>query len=277
MKIIAEAGATKTDWRILDGQEITGSFKSDGINLATMSPDTVKAKISSAAKSVSRPGRIEEIYFYGAGIVGRKQKEEMSSILRSSFSNAVTFCESDLTGAARALFGRDSGIVAILGTGSNSCFYDGTSTISKVRSGGFILGDEGSGAFLGKMLLSDFIKGLVPDSVAEELRSEFDLDYQSIVREVYSGGEAAAFLASFAPYVLERQELPYMKGLIIRTIDSFVGRMLGAYDTANFPVGVVGGFGYACRQYLEEIGQAHGIRFSKFVQSPIEELVKYHV
>ena len=181
------------------------------------------------------------------------------------------------TNAARAVCGREKGIAAILGTGSNSCFYDGEKIVKNVRSAGFILGDEGGGTRLGRLFMSDILKGLVPADVAEPFAKEYDVDYMTVVRNVYKSETPAKYLGSFAPWIMARYgKSDYVTRLVEQNFRDFIERALKQYDVANCPVGVVGGFGYACREILQRIGSEYGIRFSVFLPEPMEGLVKYH-
>jgi Predicted N-acetylglucosamine kinase len=179
-------------------------------------------------------------------------------------------------GAARAVCGREKGIAVILGTGSNSCLYDGQQIVRNIRPGGFILGDEGSGAVLGKSFLSDLIKGLVPEDTAAAYAAEgYPADYPSIVREVYKSAAPAAFMGSLAPWIVGRyEEDDYLKGLVDITSPVYPPVLL-QYG-AEAPVGVVGGFGCACKPVLQRLGREAGLSFTTFLPSPMEGLVAYH-
>ena len=171
-------------------------------------------------------------------------------------------------------------VVAIMGTGSNSCLYDNGSIVRNIRPGGYILGDEGGGASFGKAFLADFVKGLLPPEIEEELVAETGLDYAKVVRKVYKEPAASAFMASFAPFIMKRIEHPYMYRLVYECLESFVVRALSRYSSDDEPfalkVGVVGSLGCGCREILVKIGREHGLEFVKFLKSPIDELVKYH-
>lgn len=185
---------------------------------------------------------------------------------------------SDTLAAARAVCGHKPGIAVILGTGSNNCLYDGSGIVKNVRSGGFILGDEGGGARLGKLFVSDFLKGLVPEPVSSEFASAFEVDYMTVVRNVYQGGSPAGYLGAFAPWITARYDsCEYVKELVDSNFRDFVERVLLQYDTKRYPVGVVGGFGYANREILKKVAEPYGIGFSRFLPSPMEGLVDYHL
>ncbi len=149
-----------------------------------------------------------------------------------------------------------------------------TEIVRNIRPGGYVLGDEGSGMALGKALLADFVKGLLPQCVENEFISQYGLDYPAIVRKVYREPAASAFMASFAPFVMERLDDPYMRGLAEACVESFIKRSLSRYPSRT--VGIVGSFGCACEPVLRETGARYGLEFVKFIKSPIDELVKYH-
>lgn len=281
MKLIVESGATKTAWRSLASDGTVRETLTFGLNPTCLDEEICRDIIRSAIPALNPAGEmIEHVYFYGAGLVS----EESASILRASLDMWCPFAtvefHSDVLAAARALFGDGSGVVAIMGTGSNSCLYDNGSIVRNIRPGGYILGDEGGGASLGKAFLADFVKGLLPAEIEEELVAETGLDYAKVVRKVYKEPAASAFMASFAPFIMKRLEHPYMYRLVYECLESFVVRALSRYSSDDEPfalkVGVVGSLGCAFREILVKIGREHGLEFVKFLKSPIDELVKYH-
>lgn len=278
MILIAESGATKTDWRLItdDGQVRGASCR--GLNPSTLDADGIRETVGSVIPEINREGRtIREIHFYGAGLVNDAAAAPLAEALELWCPFSEMHFYSDMLAAARALFGNGNGIVAIMGTGSNSCLYcDGEITVN-IRPGGYVLGDEGSGMALGKSLLADFIKGMLPQHIESELVSVYGLDYAEIVRKVYREPAPSAFMASFAPFVMERLDDPYMKMLAEECVASFIRRSLSRYAQADgLPVGVVGSFGCACEEMLRKAGAAYGLHFEKFIKSPVDELVKYH-
>ncbi len=278
MILIAESGATKTDWRLVtdDGQVRSASCR--GLNPSTLDADGIRETIGSVIPEINPEGRtIREIHFYGAGLVNDAAAAPLAEALELWCPFSDMHFYSDMLAAARALFGNGSGIVAIMGTGSNSCLYrDGEITVN-IRPGGYVLGDEGSGMALGKSLLADFIKGMLPQHIESELVSVYGLDYAEIVRKVYREPAPSAFMASFAPFVMERLDDPYMKMLAEECVASFIRRSLSRYAQADgLPVGVVGSFGCACEDMLRKAGAPYGLHFEKFIKSPVDELVKYH-
>ena len=275
MKLIIESGSTKTDWRsVADDGKVIG-FRTSGINPLLQSEDDIRSVMAKAIPEVNPQGRtVDEVFFYGAGVLSPAFAEPLVSLLATWCPLARIECETDLTAAARALFGDGSGVAVILGTGSNSCLWENGKAVSTIRTGGFILGDEGSGAVLGKMFLSDYIKGLVPEPLKSMFDKEYGLDYASIVTRVYRQEAPSRFLASFARFIMDNKENEYAAGLVRKNIRDFVERVLVRYG--NSRIGVVGAFGVACMEELIEIGQEYGLEFVRFVQSPADELVKYH-
>ena len=290
MILIVESGATKTDWCAVPSSGKPLKVRTAGMNLATMSESSIEAIAREAAESFRpQPGRsgqsesIGEVHFYAAGLIvteGEKvpgQARKLDLVLRSLFPEAEIEYASDLLDAARAVCGHKPGIAAILGTGSNSCFYDGVKIVKNVRSAGFILGDEGGGARLGRIFMADFLKGLVPEPVAGEFSRSFEVDYMTVVQNVYRGEAPSKYLGSFAPWIMERYDsCEYVRKIVDGNFKDFIERALKQYDLGNYPVGVVGGFGYAHRAVLTKVAEGYGIKFSAILPDPMGGLVKYH-
>jgi len=287
MILIVESGATKSDWRAVSLGKDPVCVKVAGMNLSSMPESAVKAIVDEAMGEFALRGGLDnvtEVHFYAAGlIVAAGEKVPMlakglDKVLRSIFPEAEMEYASDMMDAARAVCGRDPGITAILGTGSNSCLYDGEKIIKSVRPGGFILGDEGGATRLGKLFISDFIKGLVPEPVAGEFAADFEVDYLTVIKNVYKGDAPAGYLGGFAPWIMERYDsCDYIKALVEGNLRDFIERSLMRYDLSTYPVGVTGGYGYAYRDILKKVAEPYGVKFGKFVKSPIEGLVDYHL
>lgn len=268
MEVIVDSGATKAEWCVLDRGTVRDRFLTPGINWATASRETADGILSDAAVRIG--GGVRQLRFFGAGIT-----EGASARLRTFFPDAEIECASDLLAAARAVCGRQAGIAAILGTGSNTCRYDGESIADHIHPCGYILGDEGGAACLGKRFLGEFLKGRVPTSVAAAFSAAYPSDYATVVREVYRGEAPGRYLGSFAPWILGWYgKDPWMTDLVEENLRDFIRIFLSRYDTDRYPVGVVGGFGTACRPILEKVGG--GIRFSRFLSAPMDGLIEYY-
>ncbi len=281
MKLIIDSGATKADWCAVDGGQAVRRFKTAGMNVSVLTPEEVEAIVREAVEALKglaglEPG-VTEVHFYAAGLIeGSEPAAKAVGILSSAFGGAPVEGASDMLAAARAACGRSEGVCAILGTGSNSCLFDGTRIVHTVRSGGFILGDEGGGASLGKLFISDYIKDLVPEPLASEFGAAFDVDYMTVVRKVYKEPAPSAYLGGFAPWILEHRGHPYVDGLVERNLTGFFERSLMRHGRPDLPAGFVGGFAAACEPQLRAVAQRCGVRVSRILASPMEGLVEYH-
>lgn len=278
MKIIAECGATKSDWRLISEGVGIKQVLTPGINVSAMSRDAVKTVIDDALGQLgSGVNAVDSIHLYVAGVVTEQIQGELMTLISAHYPLASIEIQSDLLAAARAVCGCQPGIAAIVGTGSNSCLYDGEKIVSRVCSGGFVLGDDGSAATLGRLFLSDLIKNLVPEEIAKEFSSRFPSDYSSIISSIYhSAGSPSGYLGSIAPFILEHYSHPYIQNLVDENFRSFIRRSLKQYDTDKYPVGVVGGFAYALKDIFSRIAAEEGIALSCILKAPVEGLVKYH-
>ncbi|MBP5538267.1 MAG: hypothetical protein J6X69_00290 [Bacteroidales bacterium] len=288
-KLICEAGATKTDWRVIENGQQLARHLGAGLNVSTMDMAVIRKSIREAADALtgenekSGAGNLTSdepfgaIHFYAAGVVTPHIHEVLTSSFRSCFGTSGIEIQTDLMACARAACFHAPGVAAILGTGSNSCQFDGEKIVRHVKSGGFILGDEGSASVLGKWFVSDYIKGLVPAEIAAEYASQFPSEYADIVEQVYHNpGSPSAWLGSLCPFLLSHYGHPYIRRMVDGNFQAFIDRSLRQYDIDQYPVGIVGGFGYACQGILRPLFEAAGIRIRAFIPAPIEELIKYH-
>lgn len=276
MKIIAECGATKSDWRLVsDGTGLKQVLLS-GINVSTMSWAAIKAVVDEALGQLCAADAIESIHLYVAGVVTEDVEANFGNLFASYYPSAEVEIQTDLVAAARAACGHAPGIAAIIGTGSNSCQWDGEKIVRKIATGGFILGDEGSAATLGKLFIADFIKGLVPAEIADDFASHYPSDYATIVANVYRSQSPSAYLGGFAPLIMEYYHHPYIKELVDGNFRSFIRRTLKQYDTEGCPVGVVGGFAFSLKEIFMRIASEEGIAVSRIIKAPIEGLIEYH-
>lgn len=271
---------------VLSGEDSAASVSGD----SRETPGTCGKKLPA--------GAVAEVFFYGAGVLeeaygnhgavrarsvlsdcsGRGQAfaELLDKAFDEAFPGSVREYHTDLLAAARGLCGDRPGIVAILGTGSNSCLYDGKRILKNIRPGGFILGDEGSAAALGRLFLADYIKELLPQEISEDFRSEYGLDYAAAVRFVYGSDAPARNLASLAPYVMKWSGNERIGDMIARNFRDFLERCLLRYGRNDAGVYVTGSFGTACKDVLERLGSECGLEFKAFVQAPMDGLVRYH-
>ena len=277
MILIADSGTTKTDWRAIEACGCITSISTEGINPVFQTPEKLDEIFKKALIPQLEGGEVTKIFFYSAGVAASNEATEaLMKVFSKNFYNCDFFVETDKLGSARALCGRNAGIACIMGTGSNSCFYDGEKITDNNVGGGFILGDEGGGASLGKRLLSDFIRGLLPEEVAEALRTRYNLDYITIVDNVYKRPMPNRWLASFSPFIEEFIGLDHIRDMVDSQFDSFIKRNLYRYDTSNYAMNAVGSVAYFFKDNLERVAKNNGIKVGEILKNPIEKLVQYH-
>lgn len=300
--LIADSGATKCSWAAIGPDGEVKLFDTPGVNLAVNSPEAISLAVHSVfvqfplqyplewhlvSLGTDEKGKlgfviecVTEIWIYSAGATSDETTELVKYAFGAMFPNAEVNVLSDILGAARAVCGSESGIVGILGTGSNSCFYDGETIVKQGFGGGYVLGDEGSGAWFGKRLLSDFIRDLLPEEMAEALQREHSLDYQTIVENVYRAEAPSRYLASFFPFLLKWAK-PVTEGyaatLLREGIGEFLDRCIaGRYDSHVHSLNLCGSVAWFCRDMIAECAAARGMVLGKIVKSPIDGLVAYH-
>ncbi|MBQ6192406.1 MAG: ATPase [Bacteroidaceae bacterium] len=275
--LIADSGSTKTDWLLVapDGQRL--ELRTDGINPARDTRDIIyKVLYHQLLTQIPQTIEPHDVYFYGAGCI-----EPFSQTVRDAVKELFCGCsvevESDLLGAARALCGDEPGIACILGTGSNSCLYDGKDIVMHTPPLGYILGDEGSGSFLGKTLLNGLFKGTLPETLREEFCSEYQLSLPGIIEHVYRQPAANAFLASLVPFIAKHRSVPAVHSMLIDAFRLFMKRNIAIYGHKEMPVNFVGGIAYQFEAEIKEAAEAEGMKTGRILRRPIEEIVQYHL
>ncbi len=280
MKLIADSGSTKVEWAVTDcGREVKQVFTS-GFNALMLTEEEISQYIDDELVSQlgDLTGQITEVYFYGAGCVDEDVCRAMRRALRHNLPSATVIeAASDLLGAARALFGHEEGIACILGTGANSGYYNGTEIKDHVSPLGYVLGDEGSGAVLGRKLLGDVLKHQLPRELCDRFLDEYNLESSMILRRVYKEPMPNRFLASVTPFLLKNIEEPAIHRLVLNEFKSFFVRNVSQYDRyRSLPVSFVGSIAYHYRPVLKEAADALDVTISAVLKTPMEGLVKYH-
>lgn len=275
MQLIADSGSTKVDWRAILEDGSIKSIHTEGINPVFQTMDHIvnifKLKLYPELNS-----GVKEVFFYGAGVLSSDFSKVLSDAFKQVFPNSVCYAASDVLAAARALCGHNPGIACILGTGSNTCFYNGKDIIKNVKAGGFILGDEASGGVLGKKLISDFIKGLLPKDIEREFLIRYQLDYPKVVDMVYKQPLPSRFLASFSPFLNEFKSHPHIYNLLRSSFEEFITRNIYQYDYKNYEINLVGSIAYYYQDILKEVAADHGVKIGKILKSPIDGLIDFH-
>lgn len=275
MILLAESGSTKTEWCMVNDDGIIERYLTDGINPYFQSRKEISHIIRLQLPQVFFKLKTNTIYFYGAGCASTEKKDIVKASLESQFRTPA-IVESDLVGAARSLFGSEKGIACILGTGSNSCFYDGETIVRNVKSLGYILGDEGSGASLGKAFLADCLKELAPEELVLPFYDKYKIDPEQILDYIYNKPSPNKLLSVLSFFLYEHIDHPYVKDLVYRNLKSFFERCVLQYDYKNYPVRFVGSLANMYDKLLRTIATELDVKIDAIHDNPIQGLIAYH-
>lgn len=277
-KLIADAGSTKIEWVMLDPDgRVVSRTTSDGLNAIIAHPDEVRSQFADARNALGADASVDEIHYYGAGCATVSACSRIDNVLRNVWDAANVYVNTDLLGAARALFGRNRGIACILGTGSNSCLYDGHDIVRNVPSLGYILGDEGSGAALGKRLISDTFKGQLPEVIKTKFQDIYKLKIEDILENVYRSQKPNKFLASLVPFLSSHLWNPYIYSLVLEEFTIFVKRNIAMYPGAHsLPIAFTGSIAYYFEEILRDAIERQGYKVAKISRTPMEGLIAFH-
>lgn len=279
MKLIADSGSTKTDWRLISTDEVIASFETEGLNPYFKSTkDILEVLETSVLPNITDTAVVSTIYFYGAGCSSVEKNKILEKAFRSLFRSSSIIIEHDLLGAAIALCGEKKGIAVILGTGSNSCLFDGSHIIREQNSLGYILGDEGAGSNIGKQLITDFLYQNMPVHISVQLQEKFNLSKDLILDKIYKGPLPNRYLASFLKWIGEYiDDDEYLQNLVLNSFDNFFKQHIINYpDYKGYSVNVVGSVGYFFKEYLHIIAFKYQVKLGNIIKTPIEGLIDYH-
>ncbi len=280
--LIVDAGSTKTDWQLIDtemaaGEQTSRSTRSGGINAMLTSDNTIDTIFGEVYTTLLIP-EIDSIYYYGAGCATTEACDRIRLRLQQLWPLAETVeVHSDMLGAARGLLGHKKGIACILGTGSNSCLYNGHEIINSIPSLGYILGDEGSGAALGKRLLSDIFKKQLPEEICKEFFNAYPVTKEELLNHVYRMPAPNQWLAEFVGFLDQRLLNPHLYQLVLREFTRFVKRNVSVYPSAHtFPIAFTGSIAWKFEKILREAASQLGYSIKAIDQHPINGLIEYH-
>ena len=274
--LIADSGSTKTDWCVILDNTPIKRIGTKGLNPFFQSEEEIQQELTHSLLPQLPEGTIDSVHFYGAGCTPEKAPTLRRAIADSLPIVGNIKAYSDMLAAARGLCGREAGIACILGTGSNSCFYDGKEIVNHISPLGFILGDEGSGAVLGKLLVGDILKNQLSPTIKEVFLKQFDLTVPEIIDRVYRQPFPNRFLASLSPFIAQHLEEPGIRQLVLGSFIAFLRRNVMQYDYTQYPAHFIGSVAHCYKEILQEAAQETGIRIGKILQSPMEGLIQYH-
>jgi N-acetylglucosamine kinase-like BadF-type ATPase len=276
MIAVADSGSTKTSWYLFSEKKEGKYISTGGINpfFRTMD-DIVTELMENLVPHIN--GTVEKVFFYGAGVVNKEKGQGLESVFNQLFGEVYMEVNSDLLASARATLGNESGIACILGTGSNSCRYNGREIAEHIPPLGFILGDEGSGAMLGKKMLADYLKGIMPKSLSEKFQNQFPYGYSGFLDQVYKHGEPNRFLAGLTPFLIENIAEEYCLRLVENSFDEFVKRNICGYsDYRNQKICFVGSIAYFFEKQLENVLKKNDLEIGLVIKEPLEGLIQFH-
>lgn len=269
--LIADSGSTKTSWILVKGDQ-KHEFETMGINPVRDSEEDIRSVINSLPAIDYTPSTI---HFYGAGCIP-PYSNVVREILQHHFPEAEINVESDLLGAARALCGHNEGIACILGTGSNSCLYDGRRIVENVSPLGWILGDEGSGAVLGRLLVGNILKGQFSPTLCKAFEDETGLTRTDIINKVYREPMPNRFLASLVPFLSRHRDSEEVSRFLTDEFRRFLRRNVATYNRPDLPVSFVGGIASSYEEELTEALRLEGFTLGRILRRPIEAISSYH-
>ena len=277
MKLIADSGSTKTDWRLIDEFNNIHQAQSIGLNPYFTSENEIIEALTTGPLKLFATSDIKEVHFYGAGCSSEGPIKIMEDAMSRVYKTATLHIEHDLLGAARALCGKQKGIAGILGTGSNSCLFDGEFIAKNVPSLGYILGDEGSGAHMGRKFLADLLNDVVPKEMKDRFDKKFKLDREKILESVYMQPLPNRFLASFCNFLYQCLDLDYTRRLVSDSFSAFIDKQISQYDGyQELPLNLVGSIAFHFNAILRDVAAEREIIIGQILQAPIAALTLFH-
>lgn len=275
MKLIAESGSTRTEWALVEDNHLVQRVFTEGLNPFFQTRREISRSVRLGLPESFFKKKLDQVYYYGAGCSSYEKKNILGASLVAQFKTPIQV-ESDLLAATRGLFKCEAGIACILGTGSNSCFYDGKIIVKNVKAAGYILGDEGSGAVLGKLFLADLLKGLAPKELANEFHEKFRISVNDVMESVYNLPFPNRFLGTIAYFLGDYMDNEYVYNLLTNNLRSFFNRNVCQYDYINYPIRFVGSLAYAYPDILQEVAQEFGVEIDVIEETPMNGLIEFH-
>ncbi|MEY3087307.1 MAG: hypothetical protein RLZ93_1232 [Bacteroidota bacterium] len=278
MYFIIESGSTKSDWVLVDNKNNQSFFSTMGFNPYFHSADIIEAELKKNTEIMQLAPSIKGLYFYGAGCSSPELNQIVEEGLRRIFVNASILVEHDLLACAYSTYTGNPGISCIIGTGSNSCFFDGQNLLEEVPALGYVLGDEGSGSYFGKQLLAAFLYHHLPAEIEADFIATYQLDKDMIVDRVYREPNANVYIASFMPFIAKHKAHPFFSEMVYNGFKHFMKVHVCCYD--NYQSTEVHFVGSLSKIFEKELHQAAAdlqIQIASIIQKPVIGLVNYHL
>jgi glucosamine kinase len=277
MKLIADSGSTKTTWILLEGDVVKSTITTCGLNPYFHTSESVEAVLRADLAPFLVAYQIKEVHFYGAGCSTTYNNNMISDGIRVFFRKSLIFIYHDILGAARALFGDGKGIACILGTGCNSCYFDGSNTFSQVDSLGYLFGDEGAGSYLGKLFLGSYLKKDLPEDLRRAFEKQYGYSLEDILNSLYNKPSPNRFLASFSLFLSPNREHPFIQDLLLRSFRDFFDAHIRKYEGyRSAGIGFIGSIAHCYSEFLTRVAEEEGVKITRILPSPADGLVEYH-
>ena len=290
MRLIIDSGSTKMGWILLDGRTVRNHFITKGFNPNYSDLHDLENIISLVeTQCFASPNHtlqdietqsiasLQQIHYYGTGCGSEQNCQIIKGVFQRYFPQAEITVTHDLMAACHALLGHESGIACILGTGSNSCVYDGENITERAVSLGYLVGDEGSGMHIGREMVRAYFYGFMPDGLKQQFEATYHLDLKVFIDKLYHDGQPSRYLATFAKFAGEHQNEPFIRVLVKRCFDDFIKAFILRFDNyKSLKVNFVGSVAYHFRDILKETLEASKIKVGEIMASPTEGLVRYY-
>lgn len=278
MILVADSGSSSSDWMLNVPDSKPLFFKTKGLNPFFVNEKEIQKVMTDVTEIIPYIDEIKEVYFFGAGSITPDRREIVSNALTALFPKAFISVESDLLGAGYATCGTIPGLIATLGTGSDISFYDGNDLQPSIHGIGYVLGDEGSGAWFGKRLITSFLYGKMPKDLERKFSEKYSLTKDAVIKNVYQKDRPNSYLASFAMFMEENRNNPFIDKLLTDGFDEFVRTNIMTFPKYwEYKCNFVGHIAYTFDLNLQAVCKLHGVQVGKILRSPIEELFYYVV
>lgn len=278
MILVADCGATKADWALADNDGTVKVVHTRGFNPVVHPPELLRGEVALLANDLLSSAQPSRIYYYGAGCWDLRRKGVVSQELSLVWPEAEVIIMHDLLGAARATCGDRPGIACILGTGSNTCLYDGNDVIDNVTNLGYLLGDEGSGSYLGKQLLRAYFYRELDATLQEAFEEYAELNRQTVLDKVYESDTPNVYLASYTKFLGQHLQHPLVQRIVFNGFAEFIDRHVRKYrGHLGLPIHFIGSIAFYFKDILSVVLAERDMQLGKFIQKPIDELIKFHL
>lgn len=273
MRLIIDAGSTKMEWILMDGNVVRQRFQTEGFN-----PNYAEKQcLVKTCQGASLPDGIQSIHYYGTGCGNEQNCQTIKEVFKYRFPKAEIHVTHDLMAVCHAVLGHERGIACILGTGSNACVYDGKDIVEKAVSLGFIVGDEGSGMHIGRKVVRAYFYGFMPDELRQQFEAEYHLEVKDFIQRLYHDEQPSKYLASFARFAGTHQKHPFIHDLVKVCFKAFVEALILRFDGCmSMKVSFVGSVAFHFQDILKETLADYGLTMCEIMPAPAEGLIRYY-